>query len=672
MRVRNAGAAARLLLVMVLMAGTVVSGMPPAGAPGGPSSDTAAVQAKDKDQGQRKDKDKPKSKNKNKQAKGEQKANDGSKSDKGKNTGDNGKGKKNGNGNGKGKGKPRRGKRPPAPLDAERIAAEKAESVDALECGDLIAIRVDGRVYCTHGEDPEAPGAGTGHEDDIVSAESVSGPAARALCVDDGHSGPRVQVVYVHRGDRPNRLGELLPTFRRLASEMDTVFDQSARKTGGSLRVRYVTDANCKADVKTLMVPPRALEGFGSLIQKMHEAGHDQIDRKYLMMVDDRIFCGVGTYAGGSKADDVNTEAHDFTGYARVDLPCWDAGSMAHELSHTLGAVQNSAPHTSRGGHCIDEWDVMCYSDEPFKPKMKFLCEDGANDFRLDCGNDDYFAARPANGSYLDRHWNMADSHFLAEGSGPDCVDAGLEPDDAFWYDYWDVPMPEYPVGESQERAFCVEPGDTDWTLVPVEKGTTYLIETTKLAPGVDTQLVLYRGFKDKGWDGMEEFAVNDDRNAGDPSSAITFTTETDGSFLLGIADANDRAGLNQTYTLSVAETDSTSEPRLSLSRSRAKPGNKFTVNAHDLPPDAVVTFRLRRSGSGSVLGEATTDANGTATESFNVPRGARKGNYRVEATTENRSVADAPLKVDAKSGKKGTGGKGKKSRGHGKGKGNN
>ena len=139
------------------------------------------------------------------------------------------------------------------------------------------------------------------------------------------------------------------------------------------------------------------------------------------MLVDDSVFCGVGTFNGGNHADEPDTQAHNFTGYARVDSPCWDSGTMAHELSHTLGAVQYSAPHTSGGAHCIDEWDVMCYSDSPFYPQMQYLCNDSTQEFRLDCHDDDYFAAQPAPGSYLSQHWNMANSPYLITGQGPTC-----------------------------------------------------------------------------------------------------------------------------------------------------------------------------------------------------------------------------------------------------------
>jgi hypothetical protein len=81
---------------------------------------------------------------------------------------------------------------------------------------------------------------------------------------------------------------------------------------------------------------------------------------------------------------------------------------------HNLGGVQDTAPNSSKGAHCIDEYDVMCYSDEPFYPEMKTICGDPALDYsRFDCGNDAYFHTNPLPGHYLHNHWNPANNRFL-------------------------------------------------------------------------------------------------------------------------------------------------------------------------------------------------------------------------------------------------------------------
>jgi hypothetical protein len=337
---------------------------------------------------------------------------------------------------------------------------------------------------------------------------------------------------------------------------------------------------------------------------------------------------------------------------------------MAHELSHTLGAVQYSAPHTSGGAHCIDEWDVMCYSDSPYYPHMQYLCQDSAQEFRLDCRDDDYFAAQPAAGSYLSRHWNMANSPYLTSGQGPTCADASLEPDDAYWYSYWEAPMPKYPVGESQSRAFCEEPGDTDWALFEAHGETTYRIETTNLAAGVNTQLVLYRGYEERGWEGMTQLAANDDRAPGDLSSLLTFTAPADGSFLVGVAEAGGQAGIDKTYTLTIQEGTGSGLP-MTLSRSTAKPGGQFTVTVSGLTPGAEASFWWTRGEEESQLGSATAGGDGGAMGSFKVPGNARRGEYQIEMTASDGAGATASLRVvggnDDKHAKSGKHGKAKK-----------
>jgi len=104
----------------------------------------------------------------------------------------------------------------------------------------------------------------------------------------------------------------------------------------------------------------------------------------------------------------------------------------AHELIHTFGAVQASAPHATLGGHCTDGADIMCYNDGTVPSYPHVLRCPLSYGRLLDCGADDYFAITPTPGSYLATHWNVADSSFLiGGGSGApsaDLVTVGLAP----------------------------------------------------------------------------------------------------------------------------------------------------------------------------------------------------------------------------------------------------
>ena len=98
--------------------------------------------------------------------------------------------------------------------------------------------------------------------------------------------------------------------------------------------------------------------------------------------------------------------------YAMVWANCWTGLIAAHELAHTMGAVQTTSPHHTDENHCWDGKDAMCY-DDGSKQKQHLICKK-PDDFRLlDCRGDDYFSVSPKRGSYLATHWNSADSQFL-------------------------------------------------------------------------------------------------------------------------------------------------------------------------------------------------------------------------------------------------------------------
>jgi hypothetical protein len=91
-----------------------------------------------------------------------------------------------------------------------------------------------------------------------------------------------------------------------------------------------------------------------------------------------------------------------------------------HEITHMLGAVQDSAPHSSQAGHCFDEYDVECYNDGgsyfAAGGPIVVSCSDAAHQV-YDCNLDDYFNPSPAPGSYLATHWNVFNSAFLCDAA---------------------------------------------------------------------------------------------------------------------------------------------------------------------------------------------------------------------------------------------------------------
>jgi hypothetical protein len=84
-----------------------------------------------------------------------------------------------------------------------------------------------------------------------------------------------------------------------------------------------------------------------------------------------------------------------------------------HEISHTLGGVQSSAPNRSASFHCLDEYDVLCYDDDGAGGLATYIACSSATNQQWDCNKDDYFNPAPAAGSYLATHWNLFNSVFM-------------------------------------------------------------------------------------------------------------------------------------------------------------------------------------------------------------------------------------------------------------------
>ena len=294
---------------------------------------------------------------------------------------------------------------------------EKGLVYDGLEKDDNRCkggFKVKGTDRCTHGPDAAPEGTDVKGEPTPATGPSSAGTLT-PLCSGDGVSGKRTQVIYARSSDRADRYSTYLSSFRTWAADADRIYAASAAETGGVRRLRFVHDSSCTISVANAVMPASGDDTFGNTITALKNLGFNRTDRKYMVFVDANVYCGIGNIDGDDQAGaaNLNNGGPDF---GRTDAGCWGGSTAAHEHMHNIGGVQLSAPHTSGGWHCTDEYDLMCYSDTPHHPAMVTTCPDTARNRLFDCNHDDYFNTKPAPGSYLATKWNAANSQYLIGG----------------------------------------------------------------------------------------------------------------------------------------------------------------------------------------------------------------------------------------------------------------
>lgn len=287
----------------------------------------------------------------------------------------------------------------------------------------LLEIRGGGRLLgCTPGPDAAPEGVDVGRMASSAELHGTAAPDAGAVpCVGDGTSGFRVQAIYAHPTTQPDRYEAVAPLIEGwAASNVDAVFAASAAETGGGRTVRFVTDSTCRLAIANVSLSSKGAETFSKTISELRQQGFARSDRKYLVWMDaPGPYCGIAQEypddaPGPTNQNDGSPTVPGMV--ARIDAPCWGGSGTpveAHELMHTLGAVQSSAPHVTAAGHCTDEADVMCYDDDGDGPLSMVATCPSVHERLFDCGHDDYFHTAPPAGSYLDTHWNAASSRFL-------------------------------------------------------------------------------------------------------------------------------------------------------------------------------------------------------------------------------------------------------------------
>ena len=264
---------------------------------------------------------------------------------------------------------------------------------------------------CTHGPDKPPRGFKVDRHVESLSPQVAAESAAAITCEGDGESGFRVQVLYVYGSN--NNIDQYRSSIQAWTADMDQIFQNSS---GSARRVRFVHDAGCNLVIQDVAVSNASLKDFGAMIKELENQGFNSETRIYLSFVDTTAagICGIGTIWNDDRANGDENFNNFGPSYSRLDAGCWNGATAAHEVMHNLGGVQLSAPNTSGGYHCIDEYDVMCYSDSPNYPAMRTNCpNNGWDRTQFDCNDDDYYNVAPGSGSYLVNYWNPANNRFL-------------------------------------------------------------------------------------------------------------------------------------------------------------------------------------------------------------------------------------------------------------------
>ena len=259
-------------------------------------------------------------------------------------------------------------------------------------------------------------------------------------------AGARIKVVYAYAYDQPNRFDSYKDMIQ---SDVAAVSQWVAGASGGTRTLRFDMGTSCGpdyVDIATVQLP-RPLSTYvsspsraGYVISDVNAAGLGMTGVSNILVYADNLYANDGVVGTAQLPDDDRPGALNYSNLGRATAMLWGDGgpeftddrltTFLHEVSHNLGAVQDSAPSSTLAGHCNEVFDVMCYPDGGPRGTSAWMvnaCPYAAL-LPYECGVDDYFEPAPATGSYLATHWNLYDSAFLCEVSS--CVSsAGTDPD---------------------------------------------------------------------------------------------------------------------------------------------------------------------------------------------------------------------------------------------------
>lgn len=317
------------------------------------------------------------------------------------------------------------------------------EEITAADChgrGLIVAEQTDRghSATCLHGDSPEdmhpdlvggPHGAGPAAEYELDRTEESTITPNTNHCIGDGITGSRFLAFYGYKtGTTSHYTSTTINNIRKRIGYADAYMVNSSSTHTQHLRFKCTSGL---VDVLRLEVAERdnvagtsyfevddALQAAG-YVTATDNTGSGIIrgmnsERNYVVFMDnvDYPYCGA-SYLGGYDNTSPSTR-----GGLVADIRCWSGGTVLHELFHSLGAVQSSAPRHADDGHCKDNEDVLCYDPWP----ATNYCP-GSPTWKADCGHnkveqgsnypgEDYWD--PSGGQYyLATHWNTAKSYFV-------------------------------------------------------------------------------------------------------------------------------------------------------------------------------------------------------------------------------------------------------------------
>jgi hypothetical protein len=187
--------------------------------------------------------------------------------------------------------------------------------------------------------------------------------------------------------------------------------DSSKAETSRLYRFRCNSNATLRV-IAYQSSTTRGSDSFDQIVQSARARGLSDPNTKYVMYYDDPftarvnglVPCGLGSLEADDRKSTANAN-NNGASYAMVFSGCLSQSTVMHEMGHTMGAVQRSAPHSTAYGHCWDQYDVMCYDDGGTPHGMRTICP--ASQEQYDCNFDDYYDTKPETGEYLASHWNQ-------------------------------------------------------------------------------------------------------------------------------------------------------------------------------------------------------------------------------------------------------------------------